>query len=84
MLAVAGRLRPVSGGPGLPLEIIENTGGLRRGEVNPPHFNLGRFRPEQEYVRTVYLPIIRSGPQSGPAEPRNEMSIVPSGRPLPP
>jgi hypothetical protein len=79
LLAVAGRLQPSVGGPGLPLEYPENTGGLRRGEVNPPHFNLGRFRPEQEYVRTVYLPIIRSGPQVGPAEVRNVFDFTQPG-----
>ncbi|HBH54137.1 MAG TPA: hypothetical protein DDY91_19805 [Planctomycetaceae bacterium] len=79
LLAVAGRLQVVGGGPGLPLEYIENTGGLRRGEVNPPHFNLGRFRPEQEYVRTVYLPIIRSGPQAGPGEVRNVFDFTQPG-----
>ena len=79
LLAVAGRLQPSVGGPGLPLEYPENTGGLRRGEVNPPHFNLGRFRPEQEYLRTVYLPIIRSGPQVGPAEIRNVFDFTQPG-----
>ncbi|MFN9201396.1 MAG: DUF1553 domain-containing protein, partial [Planctomycetaceae bacterium] len=79
LLAVAGRLQPTGGGPGLPLEYPENTGGLRRGEVNPPHFNLGKFRPEQEYLRTVYLPIIRSGPQVGPAEVRNVFDFTQPG-----
>ena len=79
LLAVAGRLHPTGGGPGLPLEYPENTGGLRRGEVNPPHFNLGKFRPEQEYLRTVYLPIIRSGPQVGPAEVRNVFDFTQPG-----
>jgi hypothetical protein len=79
LLAVAGRLQPSAGGPALPLEYLENTGGLRRGEVNPPHFNLGKFRPEQEYVRTVYLPIIRSGPQVGPAEVRNVFDFTQPG-----
>ena len=79
LLAVAGRLQSSTGGPGLPLEYPENTGGTRRGEVNPPHFNLGKFRPEQEYVRTVYLPIIRSGPQVGPAEVRNVFDFTQPG-----
>src|SRR5262249_42922252 len=71
MLAVSGRLLMRSGGPALPLEFVGNTGGLKKGDVMSPSFNLGRFRPEQEFVRTVYLPIIRSGPQAGPAEVRN-------------
>ena len=71
LLAVSGRLVRSSGGPPLPLEYVENIGNLQKGDVNPPSFNLSRFRPEQEYLRTIYLPIIRSGPQPGPAEIRN-------------
>ena len=32
---------------------------------------MSKFRPEQEFVRTIYLPIIRSAPQAGPGELRN-------------
>jgi hypothetical protein len=71
LLAVSGRLIECRGGPPLPLEYPENTGNLEKGAVNPPSFRLGRFRPEQEFVRTVYLPVIRSAPQPGPAELRN-------------
>ena len=71
LLAASGKLLSSSGGPGLPLEYPENTGGLAKGGVNPPNFRLNKFRPEQEFVRTIYLPIIRSGPQAGPAEVRN-------------
>jgi hypothetical protein len=78
-LAVAGTLTARGGGPGLPLEYPENTGGLRKGDVNPPSFRLARFRPEQEFVRTVYLPIIRSGPQAGPAEVRNVFDFTQPG-----
>lgn len=70
-LAVSGKLLRIGRGPSLPLEFLENTGGLAKGDVNPPSFRLRRFRPEQTYVRTVYLPIVRSQPQSGPAEIRN-------------
>jgi len=79
MLAVAGTLAACRGGPGLPLEYPENTGGLRKGDVNPPSFRLARFRPEQEFVRTVHLPIIRSGPQAGPAEVRNVFDFTQPG-----
>jgi hypothetical protein len=79
MLAVAGSLKPSGGGPGLPLEFRENTGGLGKGGVNPPSFQLARFRPEQEFVRTVYLPIVRSYPQAGPAEIRNVFDFTPPG-----
>jgi hypothetical protein len=79
MLAAAGTLAARPGGPGLPLEYPENTGGLAKGGVNPPFFHLARFRPEQEYVRTVYLPIIRSGPQPGPADVRNVFDFTQPG-----
>ncbi|MFO0950157.1 MAG: DUF1553 domain-containing protein, partial [Isosphaeraceae bacterium] len=71
LLAVSGRLIESRGGPSLPLEYRENTGNLEKGAVNPPSFRLGRFRPEQEFVRTVYLPVVRSAPQAGPGELRN-------------
>ena len=71
LLAVSGKLIETAGGPSLPLEYRENTGNLEKGAVNPPSFRLGRFRPEQEFVRTVYLPVIRSAPQAGPGELRN-------------
>lgn len=71
ILHVSGRLIESHGGPSLPLEYPENTGNLAKGNVNPPSFRLARFRPEQQFERTVYLPIIRSGPQAGPSEIRN-------------
>src|SRR6185437_9064893 len=71
LLAVSGKLIDSTGGPSLPLEFVENVGNLRPGNVNPPSFKLGHFRPEQEYVRTVYSPIIRLGLQVGPSELRN-------------
>jgi Protein of unknown function (DUF1553) len=40
---------------------------------------MARFRPEQEFVRTVYLPIIRSGPQAGPAEVLNVFDFTQPG-----
>jgi hypothetical protein len=79
LLAVAGKLVTCKGGPGLPLEYPENTGGLGKGGVNPPYFRLARFRPEQELVRTIYLPVIRSAPQPGPAEVRNVFDFTQPG-----
>jgi hypothetical protein len=79
MLAASGKLFACGGGPGLPLEYPENTGGLGKGDVNPPHFRLIRFRPEQQFVRTVYLPIIRSAPQPGPAEVLNVFDFTQPG-----
>ena len=69
ILLVSGRLIDSSGGPSLPLEYQENTGGLT-GNVNPPAFALRKFRAEQEFERTVYLPIVRAKPQAGPARLR--------------
>jgi hypothetical protein len=71
LLAVSGKLIESQGGPSLPLEYPENTGNLAKGSVNPPSFQLAKFRPEQPFERTIYLPIIRSGPQAGPAALRN-------------
>lgn len=71
LLATSGKLVLSNGGPGLPLEYPENSNGLAKGGVNPPSFRLARFRPDQEFVRTIYLPVIRSAPQPGPAELRN-------------
>ena len=59
------------GGPPLPLEYLENVGGLDPKNVNPPNFRLSRWRPDQEFERTVYLPIIRHANQPGPGELRN-------------
>jgi hypothetical protein len=69
ILLVSGRLIESTGGPSLPLEYQENTGGLT-GNVNPPAFALRKFRVEQEFERTVYLPIVRARPQAGPARLR--------------
>ncbi|MEO2029309.1 MAG: DUF1549 domain-containing protein [Fuerstiella sp.] len=71
MIFVAGQLVPSVGGPAMPLEFPENVGGLSPTNVNPPNFRLTKWRPEQEFQRTVYLPVIRSGAQPGPATLRN-------------
>jgi len=34
-------------------------------------FRLVKFRPEQEFERTIYLPVVRVGSQKGPAELRD-------------
>ena len=71
MLAVSGRLHPSAGGPAMPLEFPENVANINPKNVNPPSFSLAKWRPEQAFQRTIYLPVIRSGPQPGPAELRN-------------
>ncbi len=71
MLAVSGQLLVSLGGPALPLEFVENVRNIDPKNVNPPSFTIKRWRPEQEAQRTIYLPIIRSALQPGPAELRN-------------
>ncbi|MGV2340812.1 MAG UNVERIFIED_CONTAM: DUF1553 domain-containing protein [Planctomycetaceae bacterium] len=75
LLAASGELQPCDGGPGLPLEFPENTGNLKPKSVNPPSFSLKRFRPEQEFQRTIYLPVVRSA-QRGPAELRDLFDFI--------
>ncbi len=70
MIFASGRLQS-TGGPAMPLEFPENVGGLSPTDVNPPHFRLTRWRANQELERTIYLPVIRSSSQPGPAELRN-------------
>jgi len=55
----------------MPLEFPENVGGLDPKNVNPPNFRLTKWRPSQEFERTVYLPVIRHSGQPGPAALRN-------------
>ena len=68
VLAISGTLLPGTGGPALALEFPENVSGLDPKSVNPVAFSVSKFRPEQASQRTLYLPIIRSGLQKGPAE----------------
>lgn len=69
--AVSGKLQHSSGGPALALEYMENLNGLDPKNVNPPGFSLGTYHPGQKQQRTLYLPIMRYGPQPGPANVRN-------------
>ena len=39
--------------------------------MNPPNFRFAKWRPVQEFERTIYLPVIRHGAQPGPAMLRN-------------
>lgn len=71
LVFVSGKLQSSNGGPAIALEYPENVGGLSPTDVNPPNFRLARWRPQQEFERTVYLPVIRSGAQPGPAALRN-------------
>lgn len=71
MLLACGTLAPSQGGPAIPLEYVENVGNTNPKDVNPPGFRLSKYYPMQLWQRTIYLPVIRSGPQAGPAELRN-------------
>jgi hypothetical protein len=71
VLAVSGELKPSTGGPALAPEFIENVGGLNPTDVNPISFSLSRFRDDQRSLRTIYLPVVRSSEQQGPAEVLN-------------
>jgi hypothetical protein len=71
LLATSGMLLTESGGPALPLEFIENVGNLSPTSVNPPYFKLNTYRPNQTHIRTIYLPVVRSMPQAGPADVLN-------------
>ncbi len=64
LLKVSGELTAKSGGPGLALEIIENTGALAAAGINPPSYHHRKSRPSQEFERTIYLPVMRNGPSS--------------------
>jgi Protein of unknown function (DUF1549)/Protein of unknown function (DUF1553)/Planctomycete cytochrome C len=67
MLSLTGDLIP-GGGPALPLEYPENVGNLDPKDVNPVSFSLRKFRDAQQRQRTLYLPVVRSTAQRGPAE----------------
>ena len=71
VLAVSGELRPCAGGPALAPEFMENVGGLNPTDVNPVSFTLSKFRDDQRSLRTIYLPVVRSSEQQGPAEVLN-------------
>lgn len=71
LLAVSGQLKLSQGGPALPLEYPENVANIDPKNVNPPSFSLAKWRPDQPHQRTIYLPVIRSTAQPGPAELRN-------------
>jgi hypothetical protein len=71
MMFVSGELRHSAGGPAIPLEYPENVGNIDPKSVNPPSFRLAKWRPGQALLRTIYLPVIRSSAQPGPAMLRN-------------
>jgi hypothetical protein len=71
VLAVSRTLETCAGGPALAPEFAENVGGLDPKDVNPISFSLNKFRDDQPRLRTIYLPVVRSSEQRGPAEVLN-------------
>jgi hypothetical protein len=70
-LAASGQLLACQGGPALAPEFMQNVGGLDPKDVNPISFSLKRFRDDQPSLRTIYLPVVRSSEQGGPADTLN-------------
>jgi len=60
LLAVSGELITSNGGPALVLEEVENCGALAQQGVNPPNYNHRKSRPDQEFQRSIYLPVMRT------------------------
>lgn len=60
LLAVSGELKPSNGGPALVLEAVENCGDLVRVGVNPPNYSHRKPRAGEEFLRTIYLPVMRT------------------------
>ena len=61
-LLVSGDLDRTVGQSAFAFEYVENSGNLAMN-VNPPFFRMRRWRPEQPYQRTLYLPVVRQGKQ---------------------
>jgi hypothetical protein len=77
VLATSGELISCAGGPALALNLPENVGGLDPKDPNPVSFRTSKFPDEQQRQRTLYLPVVRSRAQPGPAELRNLFDFVP-------
>jgi len=60
LLAVSGELQTSEGGHGLVLEEPENCGDLALKGVNPPNYTHRKPRANQEFQRTIYLPVMRT------------------------
>lgn len=76
VLAASNELFHRAGGPALALQYIENVGGLDPKDVNPVSFRTTKFPEGQYHERTIYLPVVRSRAQPGPAELRNLFDFV--------
>ncbi len=71
LLAITGTLATAHSGTALPLEFPENVASLSPKAVNPPAFSFKKFRPIQDFQRTIYLPVLRSSGQPGSAKLRD-------------
>lgn len=60
LLAISGEVRPSEGGPALVLEDPANCGDLALKGVNPPNYTHRKPRNNQEFQRTIYLPVMRT------------------------
>ncbi len=60
LLAVSGELQSSAGGPALVLEEVENCAALVQKGVNPPNYTHRKPRTNEEFVRTIYLPVMRT------------------------
>jgi len=60
LLAVSGELKQSNGGPALVLEDVENCGALTQQGVNPPNYTHRKPRAGEEFLRTIYLPVMRT------------------------
>jgi hypothetical protein len=60
LLAVSGELKPSVGSPALVLEEPDNCGELVQQGVNPPNYTHRKPRAGEEFVRTIYLPVMRT------------------------
>ncbi len=79
LISASGTLQRFSGGPTLPYEIPENVTNIGKARIfiNLVFFSLTKFRPEQQYHRTVYLPVVRGTPQHRLADLRNVFDFTP-------
>jgi len=60
LLAISGELQSSDGGPALVYEEVGNWAGRVRKGVNPPSYTHRTPRAGEEFVRTIYLPVMRT------------------------
>ncbi|MBX3438766.1 MAG: DUF1553 domain-containing protein, partial [Planctomycetaceae bacterium] len=60
LLAVSGEIQSSNGGPALVYEEVGNWAGRAQQGVNPPSYTHHTPRANEEFVRTIYLPVMRT------------------------